>query len=384
MKKVQYLVAFFGCLLVTPFESAFAQTRDAMVGINLGHAQTDTVEHQTALLDDLKAAGVHVIRAGIGADDKGVDLVKRIYAQGIKILWILPLKYPPNVPVRPWRPKQFPGVWAEPAISLADPDQFRAYFALLLAKLEANNIELAGFELGNELNMTPFNGEFPVPGQGKQFGLNDLYHDPEARQIAKGYLQYLKVLSVLKDIRDHSKLNQHTPIMTAGFGAYEAPEGAFPPPAKPGTQTDMVSVNGTIEFMRANGLDKLVDAYAVHVYPWANGPGQVAAATGRQNRLARYVLAECRPAGRGDGKPCWITEWGFRNTDTSCPMHEADQVALIEEMRNNFRPYVEERRLLGLFYYAWVDPMENFGVFRCGLLTQSGRLAIAPEYWGER
>jgi hypothetical protein len=145
-------------------------------------------------------------------------------------------------------------VWAEPAISLADPGQFRAYFAPLLAKFEANHIEFAGFELGNELNMTPFNGEFPVPGQGKQFGLNDLYHDPEAQQIAKGYLQYLKVLAVLKDIRDHSRVNRHTPIMTAGFGAYEAPEGSFPPPAKPGTQTDMVSINATIEFMRANGL----------------------------------------------------------------------------------------------------------------------------------
>jgi hypothetical protein len=121
--------------------------------------------------------------------------------------------------VRPWRPKEFPGVWAEPAISLADPDQFRAYCAPLLAKLEANNIELAGFELGNELNVTPLNREFPVPGEGKQFGLNDLCHDPEAEQIAKGYLQYLEVLAVLKDIRDHSKLNQHAPIQTAGFGA---------------------------------------------------------------------------------------------------------------------------------------------------------------------
>jgi len=112
MRKVLDLVVFFGCLLVMPFQFALAQAGDAIVGINLGHATTGTVEQQTILLNDLKAAGVHVIRAGIGADDKGLDLVKRIYAQGIKILWILPLKYPPNVAVRPWRPKEFPGVWA--------------------------------------------------------------------------------------------------------------------------------------------------------------------------------------------------------------------------------------------------------------------------------
>src|SRR3984893_4056573 len=360
------------------FESALAQSGEPIVGINLGHAQTDTIEQQTTLLNELKTAGVHVIRAAIGPDDKGLDLVKRIYAQGIRILWILPLKYPANVPVRPWRPKEFPGMWAGPPLSLSDPDQFRTYFAPLLAKLEVMNIKLAGFELGNELNMTAFNGEFPVPGEGKQFGLNDLYHDPEAEQIAKGYLQYLKVLAVLKDIRDHSKANQHTPIMTAGFGAYEAPEGPFPPPAKPGTQTDMASVNATLDFMRANGLDKLVDAYAVHVYPWANAPGDPAAAAGRRSRLAKYVLAECRSAGSSDGKPCWVTEWGFKNHDTSCPVHEADQVTLIEEMRNGFSQYAEQGSLAGLLYYAWIDTAENFGVFRCGALTQSGRLAVAP------
>ena len=56
-------------------------------------------------MDERRSAAAHgllpIVSAGIGADDKGLDLVKRIYAQGIKILWILPLKYPPNVPVRP-------------------------------------------------------------------------------------------------------------------------------------------------------------------------------------------------------------------------------------------------------------------------------------------
>lgn len=44
----------------------------------------------------------------------------------------------------------------------------------------------------------------------------DLINDPEGQQIAKGLLQYVKSLAVLKDNRDHSKLNQHTPILSAG------------------------------------------------------------------------------------------------------------------------------------------------------------------------
>jgi len=59
MKESAYLVVLLGCLLVMPFESALARTGDAIVGINLGHAQTDPVEQQTTLSNDLKAAGVH-------------------------------------------------------------------------------------------------------------------------------------------------------------------------------------------------------------------------------------------------------------------------------------------------------------------------------------
>jgi hypothetical protein len=329
-------------------------------------------------LGDLKAAGVRVIRTGIANTDAGLDYIRRTYAQGIKLDWVVSLQFPPGAPKRPWMPKEFPMMWSAHPLSSADPELFRTYFQTLLGKLEAMHIELAAFELGNEFNMAAFNGEFPLPGQGKQFGLNDLNHDPEGQQIAKGYLQYLKVLAVLKDVRDHSNLNRRTPILTAGFGAMETPEGPSTPAAPAGKGADMVSVNATLSFMRAHGLDKLVDAYAVHVYPWANGPGQPAAATGRRDRLARYVLTQCQRAGSRDGKPCWITEWGFKNKDASCPAREADQISLLREMRDNFRPYVQQGRLTGLFYYAWVDTRENFGIFRCGKPTETGRLAIAP------
>ncbi|HEV3311741.1 MAG TPA: hypothetical protein VG815_14610, partial [Chloroflexota bacterium] len=319
---------------------------DLVIGVNLPELKNPKdprTDQENATLTDLKAAGVRVLRAGVAPTEQGLDYVKRMYAAGFKLHWIVGLQFPPNAPQRPWRPTAFPGMWAGPPLSYADPNLFRTYTQSLLDKLEAMGVKLAALELGNELNMAAFNPEFPLPGAGKQFGLSDLANDPEAKQIAKGYLRYLESLAVLKEVRDHSKLNQHTPILTAGFGAYEAPEGQI---GKAGG-ADLVSVNATLQFMRTNGLDKLVDAYAVHVYPWANGPGDAAAAAGRQSRLAKYVLAQCRPAGSTDGKPCWITEWGFKNTDTTCPAHEASQVSLIEEMRSNFRPYIQERRLTG-------------------------------------
>jgi hypothetical protein len=45
------------------------------------------------------------------------------------------------------------------------------------------------------LNWAAFNPEFPLPGEGKTLTLSDLSNDPEGKQIAKGFMQYLKVVA---------------------------------------------------------------------------------------------------------------------------------------------------------------------------------------------
>jgi len=245
-----------------------------------------------------------------------------------------------------------------------------AYFEPLLARLDTAGVVLAGFELGNEINSPMFNADFSlpaeVPDQPKEFNLNDLSHDPEAQQVAKGYLQYLKLLAVIKDVRAHSTLNHHTPIVSAGLVYNESPESPR------NVKLDAVSATATIDFMRANDLDHLVDAYRVHTYPWTNDPGKPVAVAGRRDRLTKYVLAQCQPGGSTSGKPCWITESGIPNHDASCPPREANQIALLDETRANFRPYVLRRRVLALFYYAWVDKRgDPFSIYRCNQLTET-------------
>jgi hypothetical protein len=46
---------------------------------------------------------------------------------------------------------------------------------------------------------------------------------PEGQQVAKGYLQHIKLLAVFKDIWDHSRLNQRTPILSAGLAPWKPP-----------------------------------------------------------------------------------------------------------------------------------------------------------------
>ena len=352
---------------------AQAQTQDLVLGVNAAIASM-SIEQQNAILAQLNTAGIHYIRSGILPDEKGVDFARRAQAQGIRIDWLVQLQYRPGAPSRPW-PNAF-NVWGGPPLSAADSDQFRKYFEPLLAKLDDAGVMLAGFELGNEINSPMFNADFSMPAENpshsKEFNLNDLSHDPEAQQVAKGYLQYLKLLSVIKDVRSRSKLNQHATIVSAGLVFDEAPE------APRTARLDAVGASATLDFMRAHGLDDLVDAYGVHTYPWTNNPGNPAAVEGRRERLQKYVLAECQAEGSAGGKPCWITEWGIPNQDASCPSRETNQITLVKETRTNFLPYIADKRVSGVFYYAWLDSREGFAIYRCANLTETGRLALTP------
>jgi hypothetical protein len=201
-------------------------------------------------------------------------------------------------------------------------------------------VTLAGFELGNEINSPMFNSDFSMPAENpahsREFNVADLAHDPEAQQVARGYLQYLKLLAVIKDVRSRSRLNQQAVIVSAGLVFNKAP--AAPRTAR----LDAVSATATLDFMRANGLDDLADVYGVHTYPSTDKPGNPATAAGRRERLQKYVLAECRPQGSRPGKPCWITEWGVPNHDASCPPNETRQLTLVDGMRTDFRTYRRE------------------------------------------
>ena len=73
---------------------------------------------------------------------------------------------------------------------------------------------------------------------------------------------------------------------------------------------------------------------------------------------------------------------GFRGGLCNSPPEPAQltphPVGLIQEMRNDFAPYVRQRKLRGLIYYNWIDEAEHLGVYRRCSLTEAGRLAIEP------
>src|SRR5271165_1836848 len=314
-------VLFVGIFFLAP---ARASAQEMVVGVNVVNSMRAGLADQNTLLSRLKAAEVRVIRCGISNDDKGIDFAKRAAAQGIRIHLIVGQEYPPDAPRGSTSPMSSPTCGAGIRSLLPTPRSPKQPFNVSSTTWTQTGIALAGIELGNEINWAAFNPEFPLPGEGKILSLQDLEDDPEGKQIAKGFLQYIKVLVALKDVRDHSRLNRSAPIISAGLVSDKDGEKLYN-----NKKEDMVSLAATIAFLRAHGLDSLVDAYGVHSYPSPGRPGDPTAAAQRAARLDSVDLAECRATGSAGGKPCWITEWGFPNADLSCPAKEAGRTLLI-------------------------------------------------------
>jgi hypothetical protein len=373
-RRWTYVAAFIFLL------TSFVGTAMAMVvGVNVVNPMRATVADQDALFGQLKAARVHVIRCSISDDEKGIDFAKRAAAQGIRLQLIVNPQYAADAPTRPYQPVAFASMWGGHPLSSADPAHTKSDFQHLFDMLDAAGITLAGVELGNEINWAAFNPEFPLPGEGKILSLQDLTRDPEGQKIAKGYLQYVKVLAVLKEVRDHSRLNRAAPIISAGLVVAKDGEKLYND-----KKEDLVSSAATIAFLRTHGLDSLVDAYGIHIYPSSGHPGDPAATKARTTHLESVALAQCQAAGAGGGKPCWITEWGFSNKDLSCPGLEADRTLLIEEFRHDIAAQAAQGRVSGIDYFSWnSDPwakeINAVSIYRCGALTESGRKAVAPD-----
>jgi hypothetical protein len=365
MSHVTWRTSFVLILVLTSvlaWVPGFAREMVCPVGVNVNSFQNFSAADQQTIVDQLKRSGVGFVRTSLRPDDKNMNLAKNLQSEGIGLVLVVGPVFLSNAQLRPADEARH--MRSAMPLSAADPERSKAYYQTVFDKLDAYGVTLTGIEDGNEINWPDFNGDFPVPGQGKAFTLDDLSHDPEARRVAEGLLQYLKVLTVLKQVRDHSKLNQHTPIISAGMatGSGSAWQQKL--------QLDSVSIPVTYAFLRAHGLDNLVDGYGVHTYPQPVKPGDKAALARRNAELDKDVFPP------GNWKPYWLTEWGFPSAATSSTDDQA-RAQSVSEMRDYFVGLFRQRRLGGLFWYVWNEPDRN-SIYRGNNILDAGRRAVTP------
>jgi hypothetical protein len=365
-------IAAVACVLGGPAYLQAAHATSILVGVNVVAVDQMNPTQQDALLVELEKKGVTVIRTTLGGKNDGyTHFVIKASQHGIRsIVMLSPNKGGSDAHTA--RPNSLAGRgWAMTALSDADPEGFRRGYSPVLASLDAAGVHLAAFELGNEINMTWDNADFPVPNSGRVLGIKDLENpnDPEARSVAEGFKAYVKIMATLKDLRDHLKVNKTTPVILGGLGNV-----GLPGPQSFNKQLQ-VAIPDTIEFLRKNGLDQFADGYGVHVYPNGNTREPMAQ---RIADLDTNIFAQCRKA----TKPCWLTEWGFDNRSTFCPIDESVRLRQLQAQRTAFAHFIQQGRLAASIYYSWSGlpgEKDNSGaIFRCGALTDAGKLALAP------
>jgi len=370
----RFLPASF-CIGALSASPALAQ--HAIVGVNV--VGTDQASDQTkdALLEQLQRYHVKTIRTSLGGHgDRYTSYVITAFQHGIgSVVFVNPSAGGTiNTHALP-ADKSAGRPWPVPALSDAAPEEFRKWFTAELAKLDAAGVRITAFELGNELNTPRFNADFGAEKTpGRKLSLSELAnpHDPQATAVAGGYRVYLKVLAAMKDVRDHSTINRKTPIVS-GMSAFM------------GAGRTSVTIPDSIEFLRKNGMDTLVDGYGVHNYP--TGDTRVAASARAAQLEQSGVLSECKQG----TKPCWLTEWGLPNKDESCPPDDAARVKAAQAERAAFQQFVQEGRLAAILYYSWSGVLpfswqhddtnsknDPYTIFRCGALTESGKVALNP------
>jgi hypothetical protein len=370
------LILLLTLLLFFALTPRRAEAQTAIVGVNVVGVDLASKQTKDDLLAQLQRYGVNTVRTSLGGHGEGyTDFVIEAYQRGIgAVIFVGPTAGSTNNAHALPPDKAAGRPWGIAALSDADAEGFKKWFGDELTKLEAAGVHATAFELGNELNTPRFNADFgPDKIPGRVLGLKDLenLNDDEARAVADGYRQYVKIMEALKDVRDHSKLNRATPILS-GMSALMA------------KGREAASIPDSMQFLRQNGLDKLADGYAVHVYP--DGNPRLTAAV-RALQLEQYgIMSECRK----DTKPCWLTEWGFPNGSTACPLDDAGRAQAVQAERAAFKQYVAQGRLKAILYYSWsgvvpfnwepADKNNNdpYNIFRCGALSDSGKKAVAP------
>jgi hypothetical protein len=348
MKRLSILI--LACALF--FSSQEPHAGDMIVGVNVtnndGSVSTSFQDEEIKQLIES-----HVIAIRIGLASFNVDFIIKAHQHGIgSIVMVMP----------------FLGAkgWSDIVYSKTTPEVFAQRIKPILDKLEAAGVRLTAFELGNEINNSQFNGDLPADGKGRELRLADLNNsnDAQAAQVAIGYKAYVRLLATMKDLRDHSKLNQHTPIITGGLSQVHS------------TPFE-VDLRDAIAFFNQNGAGKLVDGHGLHVYPSGDPKRPVSARIASFNET---MFSACRLA----SKPCWITEWGFHNDGQNrkyCADNNAVITQIVRDMRMTFKYFSTRGELAGVMYFDWTSRPggeDPFSLFRCGALSDYGKLAVSP------
>lgn len=356
------IVLFVLCLYAMRPVPLLAEGRPGPVtGVNVTGVAWLKADEQALLFEQLSSAGVTSVRITLHEPFSAVVNAMRL-AQSSHLGIVLDISLNIRSYFAADTRRRYQGrVERSYPLSTLEVSLFEKTFGAFWQDVEQRGIHVQALQVGNEINWG-FNGDLPsgLHREGRVYdSLMDL---PDAATFERGLDNYVAVVRAVHAIRAASSVNRSVTILSAGLARIK-PDFA----RKMGA--DALDAGLTYRLLEQRGLSRYIDAAAIHYYP------AVSAAPEDRRRALQAALAECGIARARQA--CWLTEWGISNPSQACPSEDDARARLVRETRAALREATDRNELAASFYFEWSGKSTR-SIWRCGGLTEAGRLAIAP------
>jgi len=356
-------IAFLFAAFVTLGPQPAPAGDDLRSGVNRVNLAWRTAAEQQEILGEIAASGVTDIRLSLSRPvDRSIDALKIADALGLNILLEIQLSnksyYPSDLKPRTGHDR----VWDIHRLSDLDLEKYRTELSSALTRIDEAGIRLEAVEPGNEINISPYNGDlhvYPVRGVRTARSIDELRN---RSAFEKGLDKYVDALRIARDLLDATVHSRETKLVSSGLSDMRAQTADR-------LGLERLDAGEVIDLLQERGLDEIVDAYGIHIYPGNRTASAI-------ERRIGELLEFCLPA--ETGHPCWITEWGVANTSQECPVDDGKREVVVRNVLQTFDDLSDTGRLEAVFYYDW-DSHDRYSVWRCGGLSPAGALAVGLE-----
>ena len=354
------MAALLGAVMLSTVpDGAFA---DARFGVNRVNMAWLPAAKREQIFDQMVKNGVVAVRLSLTRPvDQSIDAVRVAHHKDLAVLLEISLNnvdfYPDGTKPRSGRGR----IWDMYRLSDISPERFRIAIADALQKIDAFGVPLVAVETGNEINWGAYNGDLAIMPKAKMKTARTVGEMRELPQIEKGAEKYVELLRIVRAELAKTKHSTGAKVVSAGLSDI---------PFIDADRRGIDSVDPAVftDLLKKYGLDEAVDGYGIHIYPGSSGT--LAA-------RAKHIGKSLSFCGGADGKPCWITEWGFANTSKACPANDNNRQKLVEKARERFRQMMDNGQIAAAYYFDWDEG--TYGVWRCGALTPAGRAATVTK-----
>jgi hypothetical protein len=248
-------------------------------------------------------------------------------------------------------------------LSDLDVRRYETKFAKVVRGIEDAGGRVQAFQIGNEINWVAFNGDLPLRTPGLRYTESTFASAPEAPKIEEGFRKYGAALAATRRVLATSRLHRRAKIIGAGVT-----DGGGAP-----LDGTLMSLDLTVKLFRKYRVFDNIDAFAVHAYPFAAAEVpdlQFQQVFSSVERLTRYC------GGKG-GKPCWISEWGFRVSGDGCTLDDRPRLARMQAYERAIACLRRTRQIEASYLYDW-DRSRDYSIWRCGRLLDAGTILRRP------